>query len=119
MANFAILRVAKLKNFGSLAASGQHNFRERVTKNADAERTPLNISVGAKGTTDLVKAVSDLLPQKRRKDAVIGLEYLITASPEHFGDWQEKKDWSQAYFNDAVAWLHKRHGKENVVCVTV
>jgi hypothetical protein len=120
MANFAILRVAKMNNFGSLSASGQHNFRERDTKNADAERTTLNEIDGAKSTPDLVKAVSDLLPVKRRKDAVICIEYMISASPEHFGeDWREAKNHGADYFKDAIAWLEKRHGKGNVVCTTV
>jgi len=120
MANFAILRVAKLKNFGAVATSGQHNFRERETKNADGERLHLNQIEGAHSTAELVKAVSDRLPEKRRKDAVIGLEYLITASPEHFGaDWRESKSHGQNYFADAIKWLEEKHGAENVVCKTV
>jgi len=120
MANFAILRVAKLKNLGAIAVSGQHNFRERETKNAAGERLDLNRIEGAHSTAELVKSVSDLLPAKRRKDAVIGLEYLITASPEHFGaDWMKTESYGQDYFKDAVAWLEKLHGKENVVCKTI
>lgn len=118
--NFAILRVAKLKNIGALAASGQHNFRERDTKNADGHRTPMNQNGGAKSARELVQSVSDLLPQKRRKDAVIALEYLVTASPEHFGpDWRERENFGTEYFNDALKWLAARHGPENVVCATV
>lgn len=120
MANFAILRVAKMNNFGSISASGQHNFRERDTKNADVERTTLNEIDGAKSTSELVKAISDLLPAKRRKDAVTCIEYMISASPEHFGDdWREAKNHGADYFKDAIEWLEKRHGKENVVCTTV
>lgn len=120
MANMAILRVQKIKTVASLAARGKHNFRERETLNADADRTALNSGIGAKSTAELVSKVADLLPQKRRKDAVIGLEYLITASPEHFGaDWRETKNHGMAYFNDAIKWLAKRHGAENIVCATV
>ena len=81
VANMAILRVAKIKTMSSLAARGKHTFRERETPNADAERTPLNQLAGAQTTDELMQRVADLLPAKRRKDAVIGLEYLITASP--------------------------------------
>lgn len=120
MANKAILRVAKIKTMSSLAARGKHNFRERETPNADAERTPLNQVAGASSADDLMQKVSDLLPAKRRKDAVIGLEYLITASPEHFGaDWREKGSFGTDYFNDAIRWLQERHGVENVLCATV
>lgn len=120
MANYAILRVAKLTSFGNIAASGQHNFRERVTENADAERTHLNQLDGAQNTADLTKAISDLLPKKRRKDAVICIEYMISASPEHFGEnWRQTENYGADYFKDAIEWLETRHGKENVVCKTV
>jgi len=120
MGNFAIMRVQKVKTISSLAARGRHNFREQDTPNADGERLDLNVVEGAKSTDELLKAVSDLLPTKRRKDAVIGLEYLITASPEHFGeDWREAQNHGKKYFADAIAWLEAKHGKGNVVCATV
>lgn len=120
MTNFAILRVEKVKTMSSLAARGRHNFREQDTPNADGDRLGLNVHEGSQSTDELLKAVSDLLPARRRKDAVIGLEYLITASPEHFGDgWMDAKNHGEAYFRDAIAWLEAKHGKENVVCKTV
>ena len=120
MGNFAILRVQKVKTMSSFAARSRHNFREQDTPNADENRLGLNAIEGAKNTDELLKAVSNLLPQKRRKDAVIGLEYLITASPEHFGeDWQKTKNFGMDYFSDAIEWLEKKHGKSNVVCKTV
>lgn len=119
MGNFAIMRVEKVKTMSSLAARGRHNFREQDTPNADSERSGLNVIEGAKSTDELLQAVSDLLPSKRRKDAVIGLEYLITASPEHFGDWMKNENHGQDYFADAIRWLEEKHGKANVVCKTV
>lgn len=113
------MRVQKVKTMSSLAARGRHNFREQDTPNADIDRCNLNQFDGAKSTDELLKAVSDLLPDKRRKDAVIGLEYLITASPEHFGDWMNDKNFGEDYFKDAIAWLEAKHGKANVVCKTV
>jgi hypothetical protein len=120
MANFAIMRVEKVKTMSALSARGKHNFRERDTPNADSDRSELNTIEGAQSTAELLQAVSALLPTKRRKDAVIGLEYLITASPEHFGtDWRENKEFGEAYFRDAITWLEQRHGKQNVVCKTI
>lgn len=119
MGNFAILRVEKVKTMSGMAARGRHNFREQDTPNADGDRLGLNAIEGAKSTDELLKAVSNLLPQKRRKNAVIGLEYLITASPEHFGDWRKSENHGQDYFADAIRWLEEKHGKENVVCKTV
>jgi len=133
MGNKAIIRVAKHSTIGGLAASGQHNFRERETPNAEAERTPMNEIHGAIETADLLNRVSNLLPalqkktlkdgtevvSKRRKDAVICIEYLITASPAHFGEWRESGNHGQDYFADSIAWLEKKHGKANIVCTTV
>jgi len=114
MGNFAILRVQKVKTMSSMAARGRHNFREQDTPNADPEMLGKNLVVGAKSTDEMLKAISDLMPTKRRKDAVIGLEYLITASPEHFASGNQL-----GYFNEAVAWLEAKHGKANVVCKTI
>ncbi|MCR4231882.1 plasmid recombination protein, partial [Escherichia coli] len=62
---------------------------------------------------EVMQALRDKLPEKRRKDAVIGLEYFVGGSPEWFeGKTREQQD---AYFREAVGWLEKRHGKENVV----
>ena len=114
MGNFAILRVQKVKTMSSMAARGRHNFREQETPNADPDLLGQNLVEGAQSTDEMLKAILDLLPTKRRKDAVIGLEYLITASPEHFGNSNDI-----AYFEDAIEWLEAKHGKANVVCKTV
>ena len=60
-----------------------------------------------------MQALRDRLPAKYRKDAVIGLEYFVGASPQWF---QEKtSDQQDAYFRGAIDWLQMRHGKENLV----
>lgn len=60
-----------------------------------------------------MQALRDRLPDKYRKDAVIGLEYFIGASPQWFdGKTREQQD---TYFHESIEWLQQRHGKENVV----
>jgi len=73
--------------------------------------------LGAKSSVALCEAVKARLPAKRRKDAVLCIEYLITASPEWFKTSSEKE--RLKYFNDAIAWLRNRHGAENVVCINL
>lgn len=51
------------------------------------------------------------LPEKRRKDAVLAIEYFIGCSPDAFASNEDYK----AYFVDALGWLRERHGKENVI----
>ncbi len=117
MSNYCILRTKKLSSIGSIAGSGSHNFRERPTANADPNRTSLNQTVGAKSVDDLVEAVKGRFPAKVRKNAVLAIEYLITASPEAMQKMSPKEQGS--YFTDALKWLKAKHGAENVVCATV
>jgi hypothetical protein len=61
----------------------------------------------------VMKALKERLPEKRRKDAVIAVEYFIGASPEWFqGRTRSDQD---KYFDDARKWLQERHGADNVL----
>lgn len=117
MANFAILRTAKLRTLGSIGGSGSHTFRERVTPNADGAKTAENVHIGAKSTDELVSAVKARLPQGHRKNAVLAIEYMVTASPEAMQTMTPKAQ--AAYFTDALKWLKAKHGADNVVAASV
>jgi hypothetical protein len=113
MAHYAILRVQKLKSAVAVRRSMKHAFREQDTPNADAERTPDNTHIGAQSVDEAMAAFKARLPDKHRKDAVLAIEYLVTASPEVM----HAKDRAQqdAYFRDSLKWLQDRHGAQNVV----
>ncbi|WP_286430583.1 plasmid recombination protein [Acinetobacter towneri] len=88
--SFAILRIQKLKSFADVGGSLSHNYRNRETLNADSDRTHLNdhdLDTNEKCMT----AIKDRIPEKRRKDAVLCIEHLITASPEWDG-WGTEKE---------------------------
>ena len=110
---YAILRTQKLKATGAVWRSLKHAFREQPTPNADPAKAAQNAHVGATSAAEAMQRVRDRLPDKRRKDAVLAIEYLITASPEvmQAKSGQER----DAYFNDALRWLRERHGAANVV----
>lgn len=110
-----ILRVKKLKSFGAVTASGAHSFREGATPNADPSRASLNKIAGAKSTRGVLAELRAHLPAKRRKDAVLCLEYLITASPGFFIGDRSRMD----YFNQSLVWLRRRHGTKNVIAATI
>lgn len=117
---YAILRAKKLKSFGAVARSARHTFREQPTPNADPVRRSDNRTVGVRGAYQVLTAIKDLLPDKRRSDAVLCIEYLVTASPEAFKRHGGHLDnLGSGYFADALAWLRKRHGAENVISSTV
>ncbi|NYZ69764.1 plasmid recombination protein [Endozoicomonas sp. SM1973] len=119
--SYTILRTAKLKSMGEIGGSLSHTFRDRETLNADPSRTPLNELHGHSTATEAREAIRQLLPEKRRKDAVLCIEYFIGASPQFFekDDLINTNDMSFAssgdYFSQARKWLEERHGKENVV----
>lgn len=108
---YAILRVERIPNAGSLAASAAHMARSNPTPNADPARAHLNQIIV--GTTD---PAADL---RHRRDEVHvrtnsgwGVEFLLTASP---GWWrtasaEQQREWADR----SQRFLEAEFGKENV-----
>lgn len=119
-AMYAILRVVKHKSIAAVARSARHTFREQPTPNANSDNASKNRFAGCRDTKDLISKLSDRLPVKRRRDAVLCIEYLITASPEAFSRrGGHLDDLGSGFFSDALSWLQARHGKDNVVCAAI
>lgn len=114
---YAILRAKKLKTAGSVAAALQHNFRERPTPNAHPERTAANEHHAASSTAEAMGLLRERLPAKHRKDAVLAVEYVMTASPAWFG--QAGPDAQRTFFDRCLAWLRDKYGADNVIAATV
>lgn len=110
---FAILRVAKMRGPGQVAASAAHLTRTRETPNADPARKQFNI-IWANKTVEA--AMGDwrrqlgTVDRKVRKDAVTCLEYVFTYSPGAL-DNQKAGD----YFSSCSKWLEARHGKDRII----
>jgi len=110
---YAILRTQKLKSVVAVRRSMKHAFREQDTPNADQSRLQDNTHIGALSADEGLAKVGALLPVKRRSDAVLCVEYLVTGSPEALaGKSRAEQD---AYLQDALAWIKERHGAANVV----
>ncbi len=114
---YAIMRAKKLVSMGAAAASMQHNFRERETPNADPSRTPENEHLAARSTDEAMGRLRELLPEKRRKDAVLAVEYVMTASPEWWK--QASQAQQQVFFERSMGWLQAKYGAQNVVAATI
>ncbi|WP_068039716.1 MobV family relaxase [Psychrobacter sp. P11G5] len=113
--NYAILRTAKLKTMGNIGGSLAHNYRTIETPNADPNLTPKNHHTVT--SPEVVKqAIKDRLPEKRRSDAVLCIEYLITASPEWEG-WGKSQETD--FFKRASLWLIGKHGAENIAGMSI
>lgn len=123
---YAILRAKKLKSMASVAGSAKHTFRDNPTPNADAEMTHRNRTVGAPSTAAVMSTLQGLLPEKRRSDAVLCIEYLVTASPEDFkrhggsmNDLGQATKGGPGYFAEALKFLREKHGAANVISSTL
>ena len=83
----AICRVAKVKGAGSIGGKSDHNYRHAQVPNADASRQHLNQEY-VNTYTRLGPAIEERLHDagitKMRQDAVQGMEFILTASPERF-----------------------------------
>jgi len=113
--NYAILRTAKLKTMGNIGGSLAHSYRMIETPNADPNLTSKNYHTVA--TPEAVKQeIQNRLPEKRRSDAVLCIEYLITASPEWEG-WGTSKEFE--FFERVSLWLSDKHGAENIAGMSI
>lgn len=111
---YTILRTAKLKTMGEIGGSLAHTYRTRETPNADPARARLN-EHQLESAEVTMQAIQARLPESRRKNAVLAIEYFIGASPEFFEADQSGQD----YFEDALKWLRDKHGADNVIAGSV
>jgi len=108
---YAIFRIERHANAGTLAAASSHMTRARPTPNADASRSHLNRVLI--GTAD---PAADL---RRRRDEVDcrtnsgwGVEVLLTASPSWWrqASADQRSDWQDR----SVRWLEMEFGRANI-----
>ena len=112
---YAILRTSKLKTWGNVSGSAAHTYRQKgMAPNADPLRMGQNkVLVGRPG-----EAVEDIrnrisaITDKPRKNAVLCVEHLLTASPEFFEKLTSKQ--IDAWARKNLQFLAKTYGKENV-----
>lgn len=113
---FCIVRVEKIKSAGGVAVALGHNTRERETVNADPALKDKNKVLGSTTVEKGMSKFRGLISQdkKPRKNAVLCLDYLISATNKTL-DPKERT----AYLTEALEWIKARHGAENVLQVAV
>jgi hypothetical protein len=117
MPKYAIMRHTKLKAGGNLGASLEHCFRERPTDNADPKRTPDNEFLIAESKAQAMENIQKLLPEKVRKNAVVAVEYMMTASPEFWKSADEQKQ--KEFFDKSMEYLKEKYGEKNIASATI
>jgi hypothetical protein len=126
------MRVVKHKaTGGGLKASLQHLHRERDTPNADPEVSNLKWSEkDGEQTTQhamqkLHSKMNDVVKssgRKIRKDSVVAVEYVMTASPEYFDQFKDK-DERMSKVNEFAqrsrAWIEKQYPDGKIIAAQV
>jgi hypothetical protein len=103
------MRMEKVKSRAGLAGRLRHNTREHLAPNIDPDRVQDNLLIG--GTANnVMKDFSGRLPEAVRKNAVLAVEVLMTASRDFSGDWKK-------YLDDCDKWAAGVFGKENVLSI--
>jgi Plasmid recombination enzyme len=118
----AIFRISKLKSFGSFAGAEHHNNRSRETKNADVDRTQDNFVFLGEAEGELATLARERIgSQTIRKNAVLGIDVFISASPEYFrpddpgnvGYWE--RDRVDAWVEANTEFLKQEFGEERIL----
>jgi hypothetical protein len=120
MSGAALMRIEKLKGGNIITVAARHNRRELFEEGSiDPTRSHLNETIQGPPTADDVgKLARELMsaagvPDKRRKDAVAGLEIMFSLAPNHQLD-------DRAYFASCTSWAaDKFGGSSNILSVDI
>ncbi len=119
---YTVCRIQKIKDWCTLAGSELHTTRERNTPNADPAIHNIRL-IGSKSDPDLTTIFKAKIGnQKIRSNAVLGVEFVLSASAEYFrpddpsiaGTYNQKRldDFAEA----TTKWLKQSWGDRVVRC---
>lgn len=117
----SIIRTKKHKSVGSLKSRQQHTFRTRETPNANPRKADQNRLLF--GHMEYAQTAQEILDEYSkdnhiRADAVLAIEYMLSASHEFFDHGatyknnQKLRDWC----DEQIEFLKKKHGERNILC---
>ena len=112
---YAIYRTEKLGSFGEIGGSLSHTYRTRPTPNADENRIHLN-EHSLETYNSCFAAIKNSIPEKRRSNAVLCIEHLITTSPDWSG-WGTEKE--KEFFDKSLEFVKQKYGSENVIAHSI
>lgn len=116
-----VIRCIKLAKDSQIVESGRHTWREKHVPNAIEALRHLNEDLRpVSNSKDLLAAVKKRMevatvPTKAR---IPCLEYMISANHLAFKSNGGTVD-DEAYIADAMAWVEKRHGADNIVAANI
>lgn len=129
---YAIMRVAKHRSSRSVGGMGRHMNRTRETPNADPAKRAANatwmpdtgwVPWSRQAPRNLSQQLNERLGDfearggKLRKDSVLAIELMLSASPEWFQ--QASREQTQEWLRRNVAWIEETFGRDNVLQVAL
>ena len=119
----SIIRTKKHKSIGSVKFRENHTYRRVETPNADQTKQHKNkLLFGqenyAEGMTNFLEKYEQA-GNHVRKNGVLAIEYLLTASPEFFdeGSKNERDDRLKKWCEAQIDFMKKEHGDKNILCM--
>lgn len=120
---YAIIRKRKHKSISSIKTREKHTYRLEETPNADPAK--LNKNKLLFGQENYSAVADNFLQEyksagsKIRKDAVLAVEFLLTASPEFFdeGSKNERDERLKKWCEAQIEFMKKEHGEKNILCM--
>lgn len=117
--SYCFMRVEKIKTETSFANKYAHNFREANVPNADPNKSNLNEELIAMNKDKdyysafqrRVKESPEYAGKRLRKDAVKGIEVMLTYNSRTVGPEFDERKWKE----ENAKWLQDTFGKENVI----
>lgn len=128
---YSIIRFEKIKTNSELTALAGHNLRLKISHERNETIDPnrlqcnkvLKDSFGVKRSSDLQKKLNEFykgLGVKPKEDSVLAIDFMVTTSPEFWGDWKNElntpsmiakiNDWAKTQ----IEFLEKEMGKDAV-----
>lgn len=120
---YAIIRKKKHKSISSIKTRENHTYRREPTPNADPEKLHKNkLLYGVENFGNEIENKLEKYKQAGkniRTNAVLAVEYLLTASPEFFdsGTKNERDDRLKNWCAAQIEFIKKEHGSENIACM--
>lgn len=118
----SIIRTKKHNSVGGLKSRQTHTYRTRDTPNADPKKAGLNRLLF--GHTEYAQTAQKILDEyakkhKIRENAVVAIEYLLSASPEFFehGATYENSEKLREWCTAQIDFLKEKHGERNILCM--
>ena len=119
----SIIRTKKHKSIESVKHRETHTYRRAETPNADKAKQHKNKLLF--GQKNYAEGLINFLEKYKqdgnhvRKNGVLAIEYLLTASPEFFdnGAKNERDERLQIWCESQIEFMKKEHGEENILCM--